>query len=221
MKSSKNLDNKRVANVIGGSGLVGQQLILQLLESTEFEKVRSFVRRPSGISHPKLEEITIDFDQPESWNHKVQGDVLFSTMGTTIKTAKTKENQYRVDFTYQYEFAKAASANGVRSYILVSSMGANSKSSVFYSRIKGELEEAVSLLSFHKLIIFRPSILDGNRMEKRSGEKVGLLISRFITKFLLKKYRPTPVKMLAEKMILFSVDSTNGFRLVEGADIFH
>jgi uncharacterized protein YbjT (DUF2867 family) len=210
----------RVANVIGASGLVGEQLISQLLQNEEFEKVRSFVRRLSGMTHPKLEEIKIDFDNPESWTPLVKGDVLFSSMGTTIKMAKTKENQYRVDFTYQYEFAKAAAENGVTAYILVSSMGANSKSSVFYSRIKGELEEAVTKLSFRKLIIFRPSILDGDRKEKRSGEKIGLVISRFVTKFILKKYRPTPVNVLAAKMIRVSVDPTDGFRLVEGAEIF-
>ncbi|MDO9614763.1 MAG: NAD(P)H-binding protein, partial [Bacteroidota bacterium] len=111
----------KVANVIGASGLVGRQLVVQLLEHPEFEKVRSFVRRPSGMNHSKMEEIQIDFDQPESWKHLVQGDVLFSTLGTTIKTAKTKENQYRVDFTYQQEFAKAAAENRVGAYVLVSS----------------------------------------------------------------------------------------------------
>jgi uncharacterized protein YbjT (DUF2867 family) len=150
----------------------------------------------------------------------VQGDVLFSTMGTTIKTAKTKENQYRVDFTYQYEFAKAAAENGVGAYVLVSSMGADSKSLVFYSRIKGELEEVVSKLNFRKCTIVRPSILDGDRKEKRAGEKIGLLISRFITKFVLKKYRPTPVDLLAARMIGLSLDQKEGFRIVEGLEIF-
>ena len=210
----------RIANVIGASGLVGHQLVLQLLASPEFEKVRSFVRRPSGIVHPKLEEIAIDFNKPASWNHLVQGEVLFSSLGTTIKTAKTKENQYLVDFTYQYEFAKAASENGVPTYILVSSMGANPKSSVFYSRIKGELETEVVKLKFQKLIIFRPSILDGDRKEKRSGEKIGLVISRFLTRFILKKYKPTPVNQLAGKMIQLSIDQSTGFQMVEGLDIF-
>lgn len=210
----------KVANVIGASGLVGQQLIAQLLDHPEFGKVRSFVRRPSGISHSKLEEIQIDFDQPESWNHLVKGDVLFSTLGTTIKTAKTKENQYRVDFTYQYEFAKAASGNGVGAYVLVSSMGADSKSSVFYSRIKGELEEAVFKLNFRKCIIVRPSILDGDRKEKRTGEKIGLVASRFLTRYIFKKYKPTPVDLLAKKMIRLSMDQTKGFIMVEGLEIF-
>jgi len=210
----------RVANVIGASGLVGQQLVAQLLDHPEFEKVRIFARRSIGLVHPKLEEQVIDFDRPENWKHLVQGDVLFSTLGTTIKAAKTKENQYRVDFTYQYEFAKAASENGVPVYLLVSSMGANPKSSVFYSRMKGELEEAVVKLSFQKLVILRPSILDGNRQEKRVGEKFGLILTRFLTKFILKVYRPTPVDILAAKMISLSLEKVRGIRTVGGLELF-
>ena len=210
----------KVANVIGASGLVGQQLVAQLVSHPEFEKVRIFVRRKSGLVHAKLDEQVIDFDQPESWNHLVQGDALFSTLGTTIKTAKTKANQYRVDYTYQFEFAKAAAGNGVGAFVLVSSMGADPKSLVFYSRMKGELEEAVSKLNFRQCIIVRPSILEGNRQEKRAGERVGLIISRFLTRFILKKYRPTPADVLSAKMISLSLDQTDGLRMVEGLEIF-
>jgi uncharacterized protein YbjT (DUF2867 family) len=210
----------KIANIIGASGLVGQQLLIQILDHPEFEKVRIFVRRPLGISHPKLEEQIIDFEQAESWKSLVQGDVLFSTLGTTIKTAKTKENQYRVDYTYQYEFAKAASLNGVPTYLLVSSMGANPKSSVFYSRMKGELEDAVSKLPFQRLFIVRPSILDGNRQEKRTGEKFGLILSRFVTKFILKMYKPTPVDLLATKMISLSLQKVPGIITIGGLELF-
>jgi uncharacterized protein YbjT (DUF2867 family) len=210
----------KIANIIGGSGLVGHQLLIQILDHPEFEKVRIFVRRPSGISHPKLEEQIIDFEQPESWSHLVKGDMFFSTLGTTIKTAKTKENQYRVDFTYQYEFAKAASENGVPTYLLVSSMGANPKSSVFYSRMKGELEDAVAKLPFQKLFIIRPSILDGDRQEKRAGEKVGLILSRLLTRFILKAYKPTPVNLLATKMISLSLQKVPGVRTIGGLELF-
>jgi len=210
----------KVANVIGASGLVGRQIINQLLFHSEFDKIRIFVRRKTRFIHQNLEENIIDFNQPESWKHLVQGDMLFSTLGTTIKKVKTKKNQYQVDFTYQYEFAKAASENGVSTYVLVSSIGANSKSLFFYSRMKGELEEAVEKLNFTKLIIFRPSILDGLRTEKRVGERIALIFSRVISKIMFKKYRPTPVQVLASKMISLSVDKVDGFRMIEGADIF-
>lgn len=210
---------KRIANVIGATGLVGQQLVNQLLFHSQFDKVRIFVRHKTRFIHPNLEEIIIDFNQPEIWINLVQGDVLYSTLGTTIKKVKTKENQYSVDFTYQYEFAKAAAENGVSTYVLVSSIGANPKSSVFYSRIKGELEVAVAQLKFKKLLIFRPSILDGHRQEQRVGERIGLFLSRFFTRFLFREYRPTPVDALARKMIRMSVDQTEGFRMVEGLEI--
>lgn len=210
---------EKVANVIGASGLVGQHLVAQLLSRTEFELIRIFVRKKTGLFHPMLEEHVIDFDKPETWRHLVTGDVLFSSLGTTIKSAKTKENQYKVDFGYQYEFAKAAAENGVPIYILVSSIGANARSSVFYTRMKGELEDAVSRLKFSKLVIFRPSILEGERDEKRPGEKLGLMVTRIFTHFVLKNYQPTPADWLAASMIRQSLDETEGIRVVEGEKI--
>ncbi len=210
----------KIANVIGASGLVGQHLVQQLLDHSEFDLIRIFTRRSSGLNHPKIDEQIIDFNRIEDWKLLVQGDVLFSTLGTTIKTAKTKENQYLVDFTFQHEFAWAAAENGVPVYILVSSMGANSSSGVFYSRIKGELEGAVKAMNFRKLVIVRPSILDGDRQEKRGGEKFGLFVSRFLTRFILKKYKPTPVDMLAAKMIRLALDPHEGERIIEGLEIF-
>lgn len=210
---------EKVANVIGATGLVGQHLVAQLLSRTEFDIIRIFVRRTTGLVHPILEEHVIDFDQPETWRELVTGDVLFSTLGTTIKAAKTKENQYKVDFGYQYEFAKAAASNGVPVYILVSSIGANARSSIFYSRMKGELEDAVSRLKFSKLVIFRPSILEGEREEDRTGEKVGLALTRIFTRFFFRNYQPTPADWLAASMIRFSLDETEGVRVIEGEKI--
>jgi len=100
-------------------------------------------------------------------------------MGTTIAQAKTKENQYKIDYTYQYNVAETASANGVQTYVLISSAGANPKSTVFYSKMKGQLDEAVLKLPFKNIIILRPDQLYGNRTEKRLGEKVGLSVMFF------------------------------------------
>jgi len=209
----------KIALIIGASGLVGRNLVEQLLNHSEFDIVRIFVRRKTGLAHTKLQEEVINFKEIDTWKHLVQGDVFFSTMGTTIKKAKTKENQYRVDFTYQHEFAKVAANNGVPAYILVSSIGANSKSTFFYTRIKGELDEAVCNLSFKKIVIFRPSVLDGNRNEVRTGERIGLEISHFITKFIFRKYTPIPISVLAAKMISFANDEQIGLRIIEGNEI--
>ena len=134
----------KTAIIIGATGLVGNQLIEKLLNDNRYNRIKIFVRKPSSITHPKLEEHAVDFEKLEQWKNKITGDEIYSAMGTTIKKAGSKEAQYKIDFTYQYECAKAASENGVGKYLLVSSAGANSKSGNFYLRIKGELDEKVS-----------------------------------------------------------------------------
>ncbi|MDP4239848.1 MAG: NAD(P)H-binding protein, partial [Bacteroidota bacterium] len=159
------------AIVIGATGMVGTQLIQLLLRDNDYSEIVSFGRHSSGITDPKLKELLINFDQPETWSKKITGDVLFSTLGTTIAQAKTKEAQYQVDFTYQYNVAEIAAKNGVSHYVLISSAGANSKSKNFYIRIKGELEVAVQALPFIKISILRPGQLDGKRIQKRLAER--------------------------------------------------
>ena len=113
--------------------MVGTALVSQLLENDNYSEVISFVRRKSDSAQPKLTEHIVDFDKPDLWKNLVKGDVLFSAMGTTIKAAKTKDNQYKVDYTYQFETAKAACESGVPVYVLVSSAGASSSSLNFLS----------------------------------------------------------------------------------------
>lgn len=211
---------QKTATIIGATGLIGKQLVRLLLENENFSEVKIFVRRKSGISHPKLKEYLIDFDKPEEWTKLVTGDVLFSTLGTTLKTAGSKEKQYNIDFTYQYSFASIAVGNGIPAYVLVSSVGANSKSSVFYSRMKGELDEAVSKLNFRNITILRPSILDGNRTENRPTEKMSIKIMSFFTHFMLKKYRPIKDEIVARAMINASLFQNEKLRIVELEQIF-
>ena len=190
------------AIVIGSTGMVGTQLMQLLLESEEYTEIVSLVRRSSGITHPKLTEYTVDFDKPETWSNLVTGDVLFSSLGTTIAQAKTKENQFKVDFTYQFSVAEVAAKNGVKRYVLVSSAGANSKSSTFYMNMKGKLDDAVQSLPFEVISILRPGQLDGNRIEKRFGEKVGLKIMFFLNKMsLFQRYKPIHASLVALAMI--------------------
>lgn len=159
------------AIVIGSTGLVGKQLVTQLLEDARFDKVVSFVRRASGNTHGKLEEHVIDFRTPEAWAGQVRGDVLFSALGTTLKQAGSKEAQYEVDYTFQFKTAEAAAKNGVKEYVLVSSASASPSSMVFYSRIKGELERDTQKLGFTCMTFIRPGLLGGEREQPRAGEK--------------------------------------------------
>jgi uncharacterized protein YbjT (DUF2867 family) len=153
---------------------VGSALTDQLVEDTRFDKVVLLLRRPPDRKHPKLEVHEVDFDRPEAWKHLVVGDVLFSALGTTLKQAGSKEAQYRVDYTYQFSAAEAASRNGVPSYVLVSSAGASERSFIFYSRMKGSLEHAVRSLPFRKISIIQPGLLTGPRQVPRGGEAIAL-----------------------------------------------
>lgn len=189
------------ANVIGATGLVGKQLVSQLLENEHFGKVRIFVRRDSGLSHPKLEQLIVDFADEKTWAKKLTGDVLFSALGTTLKQAGSKAKQYEVDFTFNLNFAQKAKASGIENYVLVSSIGANSKSALFYTRIKGELDDTVANLGFENLTILRPSYLSGERDEKRWMEELSLPVVGFVTKLILKKYRPISGETVAKAMI--------------------
>lgn len=161
----------KTANIIGATGLVGRQLTRQLLADERYGTVRVFVRRSTGISDPRLEERVVDFDHPDKWSHDLTGEELFSALGTTIKQAGSKEVQRRIDYTYQWQVAEAAANNGVSRYLLVSASGANSKSHIFYSRLKGELDDAVAGLPFDQIAIFRPSLLVGDREVPRAAER--------------------------------------------------
>jgi uncharacterized protein YbjT (DUF2867 family) len=193
----------KTAIIIGATGLVGNQLSKKLLNDDRYKTVKLFVRKPSGITHPKLEENVVEFEKLEQWKNKITGDELYSAMGTTIKKAGSKETQYKIDFTYQYECAKATSENGVGKYLLVSSAGANSKSGNFYLRIKGELDEKVSELPFKQISIFRPSFLAGERKERRRGEAIGISAVNFLAGIIppLRKYRPIGAETVAEAII--------------------
>jgi uncharacterized protein YbjT (DUF2867 family) len=190
------------AIVIGATGMVGTQLIKQLIEDKNYAEIISLVRRPSGVIHPKLNEQIIDFDQPENWKTQVTGDVLFSTLGTTIAQAKTKAAQYKVDFTYQYDVAAIAAANGVPAYVLISSAGADSNSKVFYTNMKGQLEVAVKSLPFKAISIIRPGQLTGERTENRLAEKIALQLMYGLNKIgLFLKYKPIQGWQVAQAMI--------------------
>jgi uncharacterized protein YbjT (DUF2867 family) len=200
----------KTALVIGATGMVGRQLVQQLLQDSRFSKVIVFVRRTTGISQARLEEHLIDFDAPESWQHLVNGDVLFSALGTTIKQACSQAAQYKIDYTYQYNFAKAAALNGVSTYVLISSAGANAASPIFYSRMKGELEEAVKLLSIPFIHIIQPRLLTGDRKEFRLGEKLATPILSAVTLLpVIRKYRPIHARTVAKAMINAAFDQSN------------
>lgn len=192
----------KTALVIGATGMVGSELVKLLLQDSRFNKVVLFARRSSQINNEKLTEHLIDFDRHETWEHLVTGDVLFSALGTTISKAGSKPKQYTIDFTYQYHFAKAAAKNGVKVYILISSAGASADSNIFYSRMKGELEDAIKKLPFSFIHIIRPGLLTGDRNEFRLGERLAAPILSLLQYIKpLRKYRPIHANIVARAMV--------------------
>ena len=159
------------AIVIGATGATGKSLLPLLAAHSEIERIDCFGRRHPEFTHQKLNSHQIDFSKPDDWREKVQGDVLFACLGTTLKAAGSKEAQWAIDYEANLEFAKAARENGVNTLVLVSASGANSASRLFYQRMKGELEQALIALNFPLLIIFRPPLLIRPNSD-RVGEKI-------------------------------------------------
>jgi uncharacterized protein YbjT (DUF2867 family) len=190
------------ALVLGATGATGQELVKLLLKNSDFSKVSVFVRRSMSVKHEKLTVHKLDFSRLNDYKNLINGDVFFSALGTTRKDAGSKKEQYLVDYTYQYEFAKMASENRVSHYSLISSVGANEKSYFFYPRIKGDLEEAIKHLNFNKIHIFQPPSLIRQPDLIRDGEKISLKILNILNKIgLLSSFKPLSVSDLALKMI--------------------
>ena len=180
----------KVAVVIGASGLVGGHLLNYLLASPSYGRVVCLGRKKIDVSSPKLKQHKINFDKYGSYAPLLKGDDLFIAIGTTIAKAGSKEAFRKVDYSYAINIAKAAADNGMNQLLLVSSVGADTDSLFFYSRVKGELEEAVMKLKFWSIHIFRPSILLGERPESRVGESVAKVIGKgldFVLRGLLTK----------------------------------
>lgn len=197
------------AIVLGATGATGQEILSRLLKDEGFKSVSIFVRKKPEMSHSKLIVHEINFSKIENYKELIKGDILFSCLGTTLKNAGSKEKQYQVDYTYQYEFAKTASRNGVSYYSLVSSAGANANTFFFYPRIKGKLEEAVKKLSFKTIHIFQPPILIRQEPLIRTGEKIAINVFHKLNSLgLLKSQKPLPVATLANRMINEIKEST-------------
>lgn len=192
------------ACVLGSTGLVGRQLVRQLLAEPRVAVVRVFQRRSTGVEAAGLrtEEHLVDFEDPRAWHSRLRGDVLFSALGTTRTRAGSAEAQYRVDHDYQVEAARAAATNGVPVLILVSAMGAKPGARAFYSRMKGEIEEEVAALPFRRIHLLRPGILDGNRDESRPMERLGILLARGLARLgAPPALRPIQAEAVARAMI--------------------
>jgi uncharacterized protein YbjT (DUF2867 family) len=209
----------RSALVAGASGLVGGFLLEALLESPLYREVCSLGRRALPQQHPKLTQRTVDFARLEN-EPLPAADDAFCCLGTTIKKAGSQEAFRAVDHDAVLAFAKAARKAGARRFLLVSALGADARSRMFYNRVKGEAEEHLQPLGFESLVLLRPSLLLGERSESRPSERVAVVVSKVLGP-LLRPFsgRPIEARTVARAMVALARDSASGVRAVPSGEL--
>jgi uncharacterized protein YbjT (DUF2867 family) len=209
------------ALIVGATGLVGRYCLKTLLERGDYQSVITLTRRPVAEQHPRLVQMTVDFDKLEEIDPFPAADV-FCALGTTIRRAGSQHAYLKVDFEYARVVAERSAAAGAKQFALVSSVGADPKSSNFYLRVKAELEKAISAMPFESVHFFRPSFLIGKRDEIRLGESLGAAALRALQFALagkLRKYRPMPAETLALAMLAAVREARPGRHIYHYDDI--
>ena len=194
----------KTALVFGSSGLIGNELLNVITQNNNYNKIKLFVRSVPNSNYPKAEVIQTDFNHLEKHKDSIVGDDCFFCIGTTRKDTPDKNEYRRIEYNLPVDTAKIAKSNSVKSFVYVSSLGANPNSSSSYLKNKGQVEEELNKLNFTKLAIIRPSILFGNRKVFRLGERVGIFIMKALSIFFLgslKKYKPIQAKNVAKAII--------------------
>lgn len=213
----------KTALVIGATGLVGKQVLNYLLASPIYNQIKILTRRASGIQHEKLNEIFFDFDKPDA--SLVKADDIFCCLGTTIKKAGSEEAFKKVDFQYPLQIGRLGKLNGSSKYLIVSSMGADSKSFIFYNRVKGEIEKELTDLHYETLHILRPSLLLGDRGgEARFGEKIGEVLAKILDPVMigpLKKYAAIDSEKVAKGLVELAQFPGKGVFIHDSAELQH
>lgn len=210
----------KIAIVIGSTGLIGSELVQQLLGNPNYSKVLLLNRRASGLTHSKLAERIINFDAPDLSG--VNGEDLFCAIGTTIRKAGSKEAQFKIDCQYPSTLAALLKPQGLKQVVLVSSIGADETASNFYLKTKGQLEKNIRDLDFESTIILRPSILLGKRKEFRLGEKIAIVLMQLLSPLMLgsfRKYRGIQAAKVAAKMIASANSGSKGLQIIESDKI--
>ena len=191
------------AILFGASGFIGSHLLQELLNNDDYEQVTIVVRKPQSIIHPKLKTLIGDFQALPQLKESIIADEIFIALGTTKKQTPDEKEYYQIDHDYPVLAAKMAKENGAKSVFVVSAIGANAKSGIFYTKTKGELERDIIALDFEHTHIFEPSMLIGNRTENRPSEKIFIKIFTLFNPLLigkLNKYKGIDAKDVAKAM---------------------
>ncbi|WP_232783024.1 NAD(P)H-binding protein [Bacillus sp. BA3] len=212
----------KTALILGATGVVGTQLVKQLSNSKIYSEIHLLTRREMKFTEPKCTGHVVDFDNLSQYAYLFNVTDVFICLGTTIKKAKSKESFRKVDYDYIIEAAKMAKTSNVEKLLVITAMGANSKSKFFYSRVKGDLEGTLQRLEMNTVHIFRPSLLLGEREEFRAGEKISGLLSTFV-KFVfvgpLRPYRAIEANKVAAAMYAAAQTTAKGYHFYNSHEI--
>lgn len=207
------MENKKNAILVGASGLVGSSLLEQLLENPAYSSVLTITRKKLQRQQPKLKQLVINFDELGSHAEEIKGDVVFCALGTTKEQTPDKAQYRKIDYQYPLDIARIACENGASQYHIVSSIGADPSSGIFYLKLKGETERDLQQIPFKSIHIYNPSMLDGDRKEQRTAEGLINGMMHVINPLLigsLKKYRSIKIEKVASAMIRQSLEDLNG-----------
>jgi uncharacterized protein YbjT (DUF2867 family) len=213
--------NNKKAIVLGASGLVGSQLVHMLLQDETFSQVTLFVRKELSFSDVKLKQITLDFNDLESYQSQFDGSVIFLCLGTTRKKTPNLENYRAIDYGITLRAANLAKSAGIEEVHLISAIGASSDSSIFYNKLKGEIEEDLIKIGFESTYIYQPSMLIGTRGESRPAELFFQKLMPFFDLFMfggLKKYHSVSKEKLAKTMLNHHSNAKKGVHVLSYGD---
>ncbi|WP_372754762.1 NAD(P)H-binding protein [Labilibaculum sp.] len=211
----------KTAILLGASGLTGKLLLKQLLEDSTYEQVKIFTRRALGIQHAKIVEYVVDLLQLHKHISDFTADEVFCCIGTTANKTKDKAVYKKIDFGIPVAAAKLCKANKIETFIVISALGANAESRIFYNRTKGEMELFVERQKIMNTYILRPSLIDGKRREYRVGERIAAAMMKILDPLLfgsLKKYRAIEAEIIASCMH-FLAQSKPNYIVVESDEI--
>lgn len=217
-KGSETLMQQKIALIVGATGLVGRSCLDHLLAEDIYSQVTALVREPVNIEHPKLRQAIIDFEELGNYFNLIRGNDIYCCLGTTMRDAGSRANFYKVDFTYPFEIAKAALLNGADQFLLVSASSANPRSMFYYNRVKGDIERAISRLSYNSIHIFRPSLLLGTRKVPRFGENFAMKLGGRLSQYMIgpiKAYKPVQAETVAEAMVKTALNDHEGVNIID------
>ena len=209
----------RTALIAGSTGLIGTHLLQLLLKDSHYDSVVTVTRKPESVSDLKHKNLVVDFGTLDNYSDQLKADDVFCCLGTTMKKARSKEAFYKVDHDYPLNLARLTHANGAKQFLLVSALGADTRSSFYYNEVKGKTEESIDALNFSTYHIFRPSLLLGPREENRPGEEAAKTFYRIFNFLIPAKFKGIEAGKVAAAMLHYAKAGITGKHIHNSADL--